>query len=73
MSACCPCGHRTCDAETLPETLSKPQVRPGLFNWLTVLLLTGWIGIVTFALETAGPDKVSAMPTLEGFLRVLLS
>ncbi len=71
MSACNCCPHAR-DAKSLPEIHSN-QVRPNLFNWLTVLLLTGWVGIVTVALETAGAENLSAMPTLEVFLRTLLS
>ena len=67
MSAC-NCCPRTRDAERLPEI----HPRTTLFNWVTVLLLTGWVGIVTIAMETAGPENLSAVPTLEAFLRTLL-
>jgi hypothetical protein len=43
-----------------------------LFNWVTALLLTGWVGIVAVAVELAGPQKLTPLPTLESFLRALL-
>ncbi len=67
MSACHCCPH-TRERKALLET----RHRPSLFNWVTVLLLTGWVGIVTVALKTAGPENLSAVPTLESFLRTLL-
>ncbi|MBO6564977.1 MAG: hypothetical protein JJ934_02245 [Pseudomonadales bacterium] len=66
------CCRHTRDAKAPPE-IHANHVRPNLFNWLTVLLLIGWVGIVTVALETAGAENLSAMPTLEVFLRTLLS
>ena len=45
--------------------------RSGLFNRVTVLLLTAWLGIVTVALETASVGVADNLPTVELFLRSL--
>jgi hypothetical protein len=52
---------------------TEPRVeRPSLFNWVTVILVTMWVGIVAAAAELAGPDKLAPVPTLEAFIRTLL-
>ncbi len=43
-----------------------------LFNWVTVLLVTGWVAIVAIAAELANPANVVATPTVDVFLRQLL-
>ena len=48
------------------------QVRATLFSWVTVLMVAGWVGIVTVAFELAGPRNMTAVPTLEAFLKTLL-
>ncbi len=50
----------------------EAPVRITLFNWLTVLMVAGWVGIVTAAFELAGPRNMTAVPTLEAFLGTLL-
>lgn len=55
-----------------PRT-SLPTIRPRLFNRLTLLLLSGWIGIVGLAFElTAKDTAVTQLPVLEVFLKSLL-
>lgn len=71
MSACSCCPQ---EASKLPEqnTLARyRQIR--LFNWVTVLLLSGWVGIVAVASHLTGtpPAETSAAPALEAFLRLL--
>ena len=61
MSACQCCSR---NEPTLPRT--------NLFNRVTVLLLMGWVGIVALAMELAGPKNLTAVPTLDAFLRSLL-
>jgi hypothetical protein len=70
MSVC-----QCCDPSHALEPLNQPKetlVRPTLFNWLTLLMVTGWVGIVTVAFELAGPRNMAAVPTLEAFLKTLL-
>lgn len=43
-----------------------------LFNCVTVLLVTAWVGIVAVAIELAGAKPVVAMPSLQSFLAGLL-
>ena len=57
------------DSQEIRET-GRP--RATLFNWVTALLVAGWVGIVAVAAELAGPEEISAVPTLEVFLRSLL-
>lgn len=74
MSAC-----QCCETQQL-QAMDLPGHKPGrdhtsrfnLFNWVTVLLLTGWMAIVVAAVGFAGPANVTAVPTLEAFLRTLL-
>ncbi|MDA0273141.1 MAG: hypothetical protein O3C68_07800 [Proteobacteria bacterium] len=57
------------------EPLDRPEdipVRVTLFNWVTMLMATGWVGIVTVALALAGSRNMTAVPTLEAFLKTLL-
>ncbi len=82
MSACQCCEiHNQIDpideipSENIEEQrrLSVAPLGAGnLFNWVTAILLTGWITIVAVALEFAGPEGMAPVPTLEAFLRQLL-
>jgi len=74
MSACQGCDSSHTELPAL-EPLNRPEetpVRVTLFNWVTVLMATGWVGIVTVALELAGPRNMTVVPTLEAFLKTLL-
>jgi hypothetical protein len=74
MSACQFCDSSQTELPAL-EPLNRPEdipVRVNLFNWVTVLMATGWVGIVIIALELAGPRNMTAVPTLEAFLKTLL-
>ena len=62
MSACHYCHHPA------SQTIAT---RPQLFNWVTALLLTGWVGIVSLAFEMSSAANLSAVPTLEVFLKTL--
>jgi hypothetical protein len=69
----CICGDPTVEfSSELEERQVIPLSRSGLFNWVTVLLLAVWVGIVTLAIESAGVESMAAAPTLEAFLRTLL-
>ena len=70
MSAC-QCCDPSYTLEPLKQRKETP-VRATLFNWVTVLMVTGWVGIVTVAFELAGPRNMTAVPTLEAFLKTLL-
>ena len=79
MSACHCCDQPILDQLEIGKNerrqssqISWLSLRPSLFNWITVLLVTGWVVIVAIAAELAGPDSLSAVPTLEGFLKELL-
>ncbi len=56
-----------------PESLISVAVRRGsLFNWVTTLLVSMWVGIVATAMVLAGPENLAPVPTLELFIRSLL-
>ena len=56
-----------------PAAHPLPVIRPRLFNRLTIMLLTGWIGIVAFSLEMTKKEvPQAALPGVEVFLRSLL-
>ena len=74
MSACQCCDSSHTELPAL-EPLDRPEdipVRVTLFNWVTMLMATGWVGIVTVALALAGSRNMTAVPTLEAFLKTLL-
>lgn len=56
MNPCPSC----CDERSLGH-----YVRPRLFNWITILLLTGWIALVALTAESVGetprPASASAL------------
>jgi hypothetical protein len=48
----------------VPGTLSKP----GLFNWVTILLLTGWILVVAVAANNAQVEVGSEALSVQAFI-----
>jgi hypothetical protein len=74
MSACQYCDPSHTPLPTLEPLNQRKETHAGatLFNWVTVLMVTGWVGIVTVAIELAGPRNMTAVPTLEAFLKTLL-
>ena len=75
MSACNCCDQPMLEPLDIGKNERPQQIswlRPNLFNWVTVLLVTGWVAIVAVAAELSGSDSVSTVPTLEAFLRELL-
>ncbi len=69
MSACVCCPETS--ELNVPQGLKAGVRRVSLFNWLTVLLITGWVGIVTLAMQVAD-DSGSTLPPLETFLSTLI-
>ncbi len=45
--------------------------RPQLFNWITVILLVGWVGIVTVIAESTNGTRTGAMDA-ESFIEAKL-
>ena len=70
MSACHCLAH--CSGPREREPVETRIERPSLFNWVTVILVAMWVGIVAAAAELAGPDKLAPVPTLEAFFLTLL-
>lgn len=64
----CNCTHREMHALLVAGILKKP----GLFNWVTILLVTGWILVVAFALNTAEVQVKSEVLTDRAFIEKLL-
>lgn len=46
--------------------------RPQLFNWITILLLTGWVVLVTLIALGTNPDAFDNTVDAERFIRELL-
>lgn len=82
---CCPCdqekntgsgqnfldqGLARCRAQVASTV--KYLARPRLFNWITVLLITIWMGIVAVVAETSQPgtrESVSMQSLIESLSR----
>lgn len=62
----CHCVEATERTHEIDESGSKPQ----LFNWITVLLVSIWMGIVVVAAELAAAEDQSV--TLDAFLKSLI-
>jgi hypothetical protein len=60
----CNCTHDEFNTLLVPGTLSKR----GLFNWVTILLLTGWILIVAVAANNAQVEVRSEAATIQAFI-----
>ena len=59
----------------LPAESSEQTERPvdhRLFNWITILLLTGWILVVGVAANTAEVPKSLEAPTVQAFIEALI-
>ena len=54
------------------DPLKKHPVNLQLFNWITILLLTGWMLVVGVAANTAQVEKSAESPTVEAFIKGLL-
>ena len=70
MSAC-----QGCDPSYTPEPFNRRKetpLRAFLFSWVSVLMTIGWIGILIAVFELAGAGDMTAVPTLEAFLKTLL-
>ena len=71
MSACHCCQYSVAFQPGV-ERSREPARRPALFNRVTALLLTGWVGIVAAAMQMAGAEQVRNLPTIELFIRSLI-
>ena len=69
MSACTCCPETTRELEAPRGPVLRRNA--SLFNWVTVLLVSGWVAIVTFALHHAATSKTS-LPTVETFISSMI-
>jgi len=60
----CNCTHDKIPTLLVPVTLKKT----GLFNWITIMLLTGWVLVVGFAASNAQVEDRSELPTIQSFI-----
>jgi hypothetical protein len=62
----CPCFETGC-----VDRSAGHYVRPRLFNWITILLLTGWIGLVAITAESVGeaPKPTSASALVDSLIQ----
>ena len=64
-----------CQCYNVDDRLGCPEPRPAgrsnLFNWVTAVLVSMWVGIVAIAVEMAVPANLATVPTLEAFIRSL--
>lgn len=67
MSAC-----HCCQLAREFNATEEPVRKPVLFNRVTALLLTSWVGIVAVAVELAGAEQVRSLPSVELFIRSLV-
>lgn len=51
------------------ETEVVPLVRPRLFNWITIVLVTLWVGIVAVIAENTTPQSQTV--SVERFVETL--
>ena len=73
MSACT-CCPEVRELPTFDDVCGQVQAtskKVTLFNWVTVLLITGWVGIVTVAMQLADRND-AALLSLETFISSLL-
>lgn len=49
-------------AQGCGEQQAQFQVKTRLFNWVSAILLTGWVLIVAVAAESAGPVEAKSPP-----------
>lgn len=72
MSCHCPCKAQS---TFLTRLLDYSRGRPRLFNWMSILLLTVWVILVSIIIETGGkngPDTQDSLP-VEAFIESLTS
>jgi hypothetical protein len=60
----CDCTHDEIHTPLVPGSLLKP----GLFNWVTIVLLTGWILVVAVAANNAQVELKSEPSTVQAFI-----
>ena len=60
----CNCIHDEIHTPLVTGSLLKP----GLFNWVTILLLTGWILVVAVAANNAQVEVKSEASTVQAFI-----
>ncbi len=68
-------GCQGCDLPCTSESLNRRKetpLRATLFTGVSVLMVIGWIGVLTVVFEVAGDRGIAAAPTLDAFLRTLL-
>ena len=68
-------GCQGCDLPYTSESLNRrknPPLRATLFTGVSVLMVIGWVGVLTVVFEVAGDKGITAAPTLDAFLRTLL-
>ncbi|MDE0988849.1 MAG: hypothetical protein OSA83_06430 [Pseudomonadales bacterium] len=70
MSDCQDCDP-SCPYEPFDHRKEIP-LRASLFSWVSVLMTIGWIGILIVVFELARAGDMTAVPTLEAFLKTLL-
>lgn len=70
MSACQDCDP-SCPYEPF-DHLKETPLHASLFSWVSVLMTIGWVGVLVVVFELAGAGDVTAVPTLEAFLKTLL-
>ena len=75
LAKMCVCNCSTLDMDVelpvIPERLAR--LRSGLFNWISILLLSAWVVIVAVAANTAdtGSAGVTA-PAVQAFIEELI-
>lgn len=62
----CPC----CEETTTPGFGSYLS-RPRLFNWITILLITGWVLLVAIVAESNHPDPAAGSENVQAFIESL--
>ncbi len=66
----CVCNHTYNEPKEMPfRGLSN---RPRFFQWMTIVLLTGWVLIVSLAASNAHVDGAVSSPPLQSLIETFL-
>ncbi|MCH7743884.1 MAG: hypothetical protein IIB71_14610 [Proteobacteria bacterium] len=64
----CNCVYR----ESLELPTPAASAKPRLFQWMTVLLLTGWVLVVAVAANNAQVEGARTSTSMQAFIKELL-
>lgn len=75
MANMCVCNCSTLDMDVEVPVIQErlARLRPGLFYWISILLLSAWVLIVAVAANTVDAEVLGAeAPTIQTFIEELI-